>query len=429
MMKRINRCGMVVLIIAAFLLVATLGTSAAEKRIVRYWTGWTGFEAKELQKIIDDFNATHPNIEVRMTNVWGQYDKFLTAVAGGDPPEVASCVWTSQIAPFAARDALLPLDQYIKRDKIDPNDFMPGLWRSFDFEGHIYGMAATTNSTMIAYNKGIFREVGLDPNEPPRTLDELNKAIDKTTKIDKRGYIERIGYLPSSLYHWGLVFGGNFYDEAKHRVTANDPHIVSALEWLGSFAKRYDIRKLQAFQAGFGARQSPNNPFFVGKQVMVDAGEWQISEARRYAPKLDFAFFPAPPPAGGRKNVTIFEGSMFVIPKGSKYPDEAWEFIKYITGPEASERFCYALQNISPRKKVAYMDKFTKDPRFKMGIDLLAGENAYGPIRIPVADTYYAEMAKAVDYVRQGQKTAKQALDDLTKLVQGELDQFYASKK
>ena len=132
----------------AILLIAMLAVTAlAEKKIVRYWTGWTGFEAQELQKIIDDFNSAHPDIEVRMTNVWGQYDKFLTAVAGGDPPEVASSVWTSQIAPFAAREALLPLDEFISRDGVRAEDFMPGQWRSFGFDGKIYGMAATTNST------------------------------------------------------------------------------------------------------------------------------------------------------------------------------------------------------------------------------------------------------------------------------------------
>ena len=64
------------------------GAASSGQAFLNYWTGWSGFEFDELQRQVDKFNeANKDKIFVNMTTVFGQYDKVLTAIAGGNPPD------------------------------------------------------------------------------------------------------------------------------------------------------------------------------------------------------------------------------------------------------------------------------------------------------------------------------------------------------
>jgi len=394
----------------------------ADKVQLSYWTGWTGYEFDELQKLIDKFNAAHPAINVKMTTVSGQYEKVLTAIAAGNPPDVVSAVWEHQLASIADRGGLLPLDAYAKNAGYKAEDFAPAIWRMTHYKGKLWGLATTFDSQFIIYRKDIFRKVGLDPAKPPQTLAELTHAIDVTTAVDSKGNLTRLGYDPGDLYWWGLVFGGSFYDEKNHKVTANDPKIVAALDWMGQLAKKVNYNKVSSLRSGFGQYLSPDNAFFVGKIAMDTVGEWFVAIAKRYAPNLDYGCFPAPPPPGGRTNTTNFDGSIFTIPAGVKNPAASWEFIKYICSPATSYAFCKAINNVSPFPAVSSKPEFSKNECFRLGIKLLNGPNSFGPVQMPVFSQYIDELTKAVSFVKHGQKSAKQALDDVTKTVQHQLD-------
>ena len=220
----------------------------------------------------------------------------------------------------------------------------------------------------------------------------------------------------------GKRFGGSFYDEANKKVTANDPKIVAALEWMASYPKKYGIEKLDAFAQGFGDYSSANNALFVGKQPITTAGEWMNGIAKQYAPDIPLGFWAAPPPEGGKEMVTVYGGSIFTIPKGAKNPDASWEFIEWLQRPENMERFDAAVGNLPTRKASASKPEFSERNGFKLSSELLNSPNAAGPIPIPQFDLYLTEMTKAADAAMRGTKTPQQTLDDLTKQIQAEVD-------
>ncbi len=94
-------------------------TYAQEQAFLNYWTGWSGFEFDALQALVDQFNEEHDNSYVNMTTVFGQYEKVLTAIAGGNPPDVVSAVWLHQLVQIASQGALTPLTAYAEAAGID----------------------------------------------------------------------------------------------------------------------------------------------------------------------------------------------------------------------------------------------------------------------------------------------------------------------
>ena len=401
--------------------------AAPEQAFLNYWTGWSGFEFDELQKMVDKFNEENDSIFVNMTTVFGQYEKVLTAIAGGNPPDVVSAVWLRQLLTLAARDGLMPVTAFAERDNVDAAEYYPQFWESWNWNNELWGLMITANANLIAWRPDLWEEVGLDPNSPPATAAELDEQALALEKVDENGNVERVGILPSGMLWWGRVFGGNFYDEASGQVTANTPENVAALDWLASYHLRLGPEKVAAFQSGFGDFMSTQNSFFAGKEAMYQAGEWFIQFQKQFAPDLVMNFMPAPAPEGGRENCTVFDGSVFTIPNGVQNPDASWEFIQFLSEPEIMGDFCFAIQNVPPKLAPASEERFVADPRFQMAVDLLNGQNAFGPPKMAVNDFLFNRLAEAESAVKQGQMTAQEALDRVNDEVQQELDRTLQS--
>jgi len=84
--------------------------------------------------------------------------------------------------------------------------------------------------------------------------------------------------------------------------------------------------------------------------------------------------------------------------------------------------FCFTIHNVPPKVAPAGADRFVSDKRFKLALDLLNGKNAFGPDKMPVNDFYATHLADAETAVKAGQMSAQDALDQVTKDVQEELD-------
>lgn len=399
------------------------GTALAKVKIT-YWTGWGGSELEDLKKIIDEgFNKKRTDIEVETVTIFGAYEKLLAAIAGGQSPDVVSAVWDSQLASLAARGALLPLDNFAK-GTIKGTDYWPKLWQAFHYDGNLYALAATTNAQFTSFNKAMAKAAGLDVNNPPNTTAELDQWARKLTKFDGKGNIEVLGYRPAGIALWGRIWGGSLYDEKNKKVTASDSKIVKALEWLQSYNKWLDPKKVAAFNSGLGNYWSPENPFFAGKVAMQDYGEWIVQFGQRYNPNLEYGIFPFASP-DGKANSTQFGGSMFVIPKNTKHPKEAWEFLKWVTGDEAVRKIGLAFTNMPPRiavaKEKAVMNAI---PVLKVTIPLMERGTAFTSLSMPVYEQYVAALGDAESAVINGGENPKKALDEVTTKIQQELDRL-----
>ena len=403
-------------------LVSGCGTATANGPVeIRYWTGWTGHEMDAQKKLVDRFNATHPKIRVRILSVAGSYQKVRLAFAGGATPDVCSAVWADELAGYAMRGVLHPLDEDMARSGRSVDEYVPGVARMLQYEGRTYGMAVTTNTNFLVYNKKIFREAGLDPERPPQSIAELDHAAEACTKYGPGGSFVRYGYRPAGLNLWAYVFGGRWYDPASHRVTADEPHNEAALRWLASYGDRYDITRMQSFESSFGSNATPNGPFFVGKVAMWQTGEWALEHIRRYAPGLEWGWMPLPYPPGGRPNTTGAGGSVFIIPSATHHPQEAWEFLDWLTRPAAVYQFCSDITNLPPLREVAKSPEFRQEPLFRFALDLDAGQNVFGPPGMPVWPRYTQEIGRVEDRAVFGRQDPHQLLQELQSRMEREL--------
>lgn len=401
---------------------------------VVYWTGWSGHELEIQRQLVDRFNKAHPKIHVRIMTVAGSYEKVALSFAAGNPPDVLSSMWLTDLAGFAMRGALTPLDDFLKASGRDiDKEFITPVARGLQYGGHFWGMMVTTNCQFLIANKKKFLEAGLDPSHPPKTMEELDAANARCAKNDAAGNLVQFGWRPGPLQLMGPTFGGSWYDPATQRISANDPHNVEALRYMVSYAKKYDANKLAAFEdmlsgsnLGYVSDIANFAGLFSGHATMLITGEFCQEFIDRYAPKdFEYFIFPVPAPPGGRYGAFEIGGSVFAIPRDAKHPKEAWEFLNYLSSPEAVKEFCMAIRNMPPLRSLLEQPEFNKTPMQVFAAKLLLGDSGVPPPSMPVWTYYMSQIARAQQEAILGGKDPKQMLDK----IQADVEAKFAKAK
>ncbi len=397
------------------------------------WNGWAEEIATRMEEFGKSFMGQHPNItlEWAFSNEWRE--KLLARVAAGDPPDVCYTNSTAQ-AGLASQGAFLALDDYIAQANLKRADFLPGMWDQSLWDGKLYAIPGGADFIALFYSKTAYKAAGLDPEAPPNTASELIEHSLKLLRRDAVGNLDRVGYGPNSwdLGQWGWIFGGEWYDATNNKITANDPKNVEALTWMVEYVKQLGADKLAAFQSSMPDQWSPGNPFMTGRSAYVLDGYWQRPILDDGAPDLEYGvtFWPTlngTPEERSRYNIG---GWMVGIGSGSTKSQAAWLFVDEVYVAEAWRMACETVNGCSLSGQ---MDQFTKcvidkigsgnrlAPYFHVFGETGLAATKYWPI-IPAGAFYYDEQVRAYDAAASGQKTPQEALDELTEVVQKEVD-------
>ncbi len=419
-------------------------TGAIEKRVrVVYWEKWAGFEGEAIDKTVAYFNRTNDKkIYVDITRIGDITEKIRTATAGGNPPDLAG-LFSIDIPVFAAQNALIPLDDMMDEAGIGPHTYIDAYYRLGVYRDKVWALPTTPSTWALHWNKNMFREAGLDPDQPPRTLEELEEFARKLTKVDEDGNIVQVGFLPTEpgwwKYSWGYWFGGRLWD-GEGNITANSPENLEAMRWVRRFAdgevyEGLGYRELDAFKGTFGEFASSGNAFFDGRVAMVRQGVWMAKFIEMFAPD-DFEFGVAPFPSKEpglhetHNAVTIGEADMIGIPQGARRPEEAFEFIKFLATPEGMEILCGGHGKNSPLVETSegwiedhpnpYIDVFT---------ELAESPRCYRPPPIGIWQEYLNAWARAFDDIWTRRRSPERALDELQAEMQRRLDHELERKR
>lgn len=401
---------------------------------ISYWEKWTKFEGKACADMVAAFNEKFKGrIAVELLTVSQIERKVLVAIAGGNPPDVAG-VYAFCVCPYADRNALAPLDDLLNEAGIRRDDYVPAYWDMCRHRGRMWALPTTPATVALHWNKRLFREAGLDPERPPRSIQELDQLAEKLTRRAPDGSLAQVGYLPQEPgwwnWAWGFWFGGQLWN-GKDTITADCPGNIDAFEWIASYSRKYGADNIRRFASGFGNFSSPQNAFLSGKVAMELQGVWMHNFIDMYAPGMEWAAAPFPraetpaglDPADPRQAVTIADADVIVIPRGSRHPKEAWEFIRFVNSQEGMEILCMGQRKFSPLAKVSsgFWEKHPH-PYIKLFRDLAESPAAVYTPQTGVLREYQRELNNAFDRVRLGSAEPAQALGEVRERIQNSLD-------
>jgi multiple sugar transport system substrate-binding protein len=403
------------------------GTSKSNSQVtIDFWFPWGGDFQKEFKaQVVDEFEKQNPNIKVKMTFVettgnTQASDKLLTAIAGGNPPDVA-LFDRFLIGSWAAKGSLTDLTGHVETSNIAPSDYYDGLWAEAVYKNKVYALPWGTDNRAMFYNKTLMKAAGLDPEKPPTTIEELDAMAAKIFKKGSGGKYDEIGFIPwmnqGFLFTQGWNWGGQW--EKNSELTPNDPQIVKALEWMAWYAKTYNVETLTSFSNAMG--QTGMNPFWTGKVGFVYDGNWILNDLSKYKPTFEWGVAPMPAPSGAAP-VTWAGGWSYVIPKGADHEKEAWEFIKFVAHKEGTVHWAKrptAGNDITAMPAVNEELNLGANPNLKVFLDLMP--KAYTRPVTPVGAFLWNETFRVQDLAINGKASPQDLLDEVKKNVDTEL--------
>lgn len=414
----------------------------SDRREVVFWHFWGGADRTIVEDVVARFNRSQDQHFVRAIAMPGNnLDlKLFLAVSGGEPPDLINQD-DPIMADWASRGALMPLDEVASPGEVERLRawLVPAARQLGTYDGRMYALCNGLDIRALYYNQTVLDEFHL---APPETLAELDQIAVTTSKFDDAGTPQRFGYLPDPrrLWAWGTVFGGDFYDEPTARVTADSEPIVRALDWMTSFRRRYGPAGVAAFRQGDQSLPGKSFPLLAGRYTMVMDGQWRVrdivasqdEQRRRGDAVTQYGVCPLPAPPGGRQRAGWVNGNFFVVPRGARNHDGAWQFMKYWSGfdgfESAAAATCRAGGWIPVSTQVTRQPEFqsylAEQPLFARFVELAASPHQIPTPVVPGAPFFQRtinEAASKAMYV-DAAPPVRDLLHDATLAIQTQLD-------
>jgi sn-glycerol 3-phosphate transport system substrate-binding protein len=397
---------------------------------IAFWHSMAGdIGGKSIPKLAEDFNASQDQCFVEPT-YQGSYDDSLNKLrAGLQSNDIPAVVQLFDIATRLMVDLQVakPVQDFMDAENFDTADFEPNVLAYYTIDGKQYSMPFNTSTPLLYYNKDMFEAAGLDPEQPPRTFDEVAQYAEQLTQRDDAGNVTVSGGA-FAIYGWFveqfLAVSGAYYADNENgraepatEAVFNSPEGVRILQWWkdmvdsGSFGNygRTTVDTRNAFLAGQTAMFIDSTAVLRG---MIDGSADKFELGTGWLPRPDEAAFDN---AG-----TIIGGASLWILNGRPMEEQecAWQFIRFLTEP-AQQAFWHTESGYFPIRKAGYDEPLAQEwrakyPQFQTAIDQLhAAPNntvTQGAL-IGVFPTARQTVETAIEEVLAGQATPQEALD------------------
>jgi len=339
--------------------------SSAEKVELTFWTWSTN-----MQKTVDKFEASHPNITVKVQNVGvgdDEYTKIQNAVdAGTGGPDLAQMDYNA-VPNFVLTGALADVTKSGATQMADT--FLPGVLSLVQKGDGIYGIPQDFGPAVMFYRKDVFDEAKV---AVPTTWDEYAKAAVAIHKHNPKNYI--------TFFEPGLVdaaYAGLWQLQAKPWELTSDSAVTFDLK--SAKATQWADYWDNLNQQGLTIESSQGSDEWfkqLGKGQIATwvTGAWGLGALTGQLPDNSGLWRVAPQPVwnAGDTGASQYGGGATVILQQSKHKEAATEFALWMNGSTEGVESLKTDLGLLPTTTAAWGDASFVDEKF----DYLGGQQA-----------------------------------------------------
>jgi multiple sugar transport system substrate-binding protein len=313
-----------------------------------------------LREVVQGLAAgTGPDIFM-INNTWvpAQKDKMVPVETANDLLEKQSLAKIMTLRDFG--DTFVPV---AKKDLVS---------KDVDGQERIYGVPLWIDNLAVFYNRDLFNTAGLTPPPKNWTWQQITPQsasfesyASKITKIDQYGNIVRAGaamgygknvhragdILAVLMMQMGSPVVNEEWDAVFNtRITSSDGTSFSPGETALSFYSKFSDKRQPAYSWNKEQWQSLDD-FTRGHLGMMINYSNQINTIKAKAPSLNFGIAHLPKVNENSKTVNF--ASYWALAVSKQATDqkaiECWNFLKFLTDTEQSDKYVQKTGRISPR--------------------------------------------------------------------------------
>lgn len=337
------------------------GVTAADLQGVKveFWHVWSRGVGEELQRMVDEFNATNEwGITVEAINQGGygeMFDKMNAAINSGELPDIVVGYQNQMAAWDLAGDIIADMNEYVNDPVFglteeEQADFYPVFWSQDVINGKRLGMPVLRSGQYMFYNVTWAKELGFDG--PPTTPDEFyeqacaayqaNLNDDNPDNDGTGGWVVNSG--ASAILGWIWAFGGDVVDE-NGMYKFNTPEAEEALRYL---------KKLFDDGCAWISESRYPNPEFATRQALFTTSSqagipYQLKAFEDSGVTDEWTLIPFPS-ATGTPVINVYGPSFAMVRSTPEEQLAAWLFIKWFVSPENQAKWIEASGYFPTRK-------------------------------------------------------------------------------
>jgi multiple sugar transport system substrate-binding protein len=303
------------------------------------------------QQMLEQFHETHPDIHVFYTRDPDYpYEEMADDFAAQTPPDVfQGCCEYFPI--WMQKGYLLDLGPYIEAD-LDRStlaDWDSAHYRALSTsDGRQFGLPKYQGTLALYYNKDLFDRYRVPYPDDQWTHGDYYLAMRRFV-VDRARLGENVVWGSMLNVAWDRIqvhinaWGGHIVDPSDStRSLMHQAEALAALQWIRDrmwgdkvMATRLDVQG-----------DSPRNAFIRGKVAMVEEGSWALKDILEGA---TFRIGVTTIPAGPASKVTLSTTDAYAIYRETRYPEAAWELLKFLISAEYS-RAMARIQLLQPAR-------------------------------------------------------------------------------
>jgi ABC-type glycerol-3-phosphate transport system substrate-binding protein len=395
---------------------ATVATALAEGEPVEVvYQNWTARDEEMPweRELIAKFEESHPNIKIKLSVVpYAQHhDKIVVATKAGSPPDVFEMIPENMIG-FAAQNVVLNLDDYVTKEggTSFSDQYFPSAWAMGHQWGHTYGLPWRYGVSCMFLNVKMFEDADVPiPDGETWTYDDMLAIAKKLTNPDKGQYGFGFSGTKDSFgtsWEWmGHLFaneGGILADDGT--VLINNNAAVESLTWWAELLTKHQVVPPETATLDEGALV---DMLGRGQVAMWNNGPWYINNFRNSYPDTKIATAAMPK---GKQDGASAGGTLLAVSSLTKHPDEAWEFIKFMTSYDILKEWATRGYYMPTRGDVLE-EAMYQEPPMKAFSDSALRPNSRVLGQYPEVSTLLTVLHGHMQEVYLGLKTPKEALD------------------
>ncbi|MFD5325165.1 extracellular solute-binding protein [Streptomyces sp. NPDC127092] len=325
------------------------GDAAGGRTVLDVWLMRDSVSAAFQQEFEAGFEEDHPEIDVKIQiQEWeGIGEKVTAALASNDAPDVIE-VGNTQVAQYAQSGGLTDFTGRV--GELGGDSWLTGLAEPGAYEGRQYGIPYYAANRVVIYRTDLFRQAGIDAD----TIRTREQWIAATEKLDQGG-TQGI-YLPGQSWY---TLSGFIWDEG------GDLAVESGGEWKGGLDSPAALRAMEFYRRlqalGKGPKDSdeaqPPQAEAMAKgqiaQIIATPGGASVVAEKNPDLKGKLDFFPIPGKSAATPGAVFTGGSDLVVPAVAAHQQEAFTFLKELTGDAWQKKLALAMSYVPNRTTLA----------------------------------------------------------------------------
>ncbi len=323
--------------------------------------------------VVEAFSRENPDFTIERSegNTTGDFSQDYISLAGLIAANSAPDVFSTCMSAIGGyyTDLFMPLQEYVDIDpEFNTDEYDTQTFKLTSFNDKIYFFPLSYTTQILAWNKDLFEDVGLDKEKPPTTWSEYKEYCERLVKISTTGALEKIGVYPPHFRwdHWHVASTGKHYvDKTGLECYWNTPEFVELLEFARSLSDTFGGMKM--IEDGWWW-------YLMGNVGMGDISADGISSLGGANFEAGIARLPMPDDATEYYSAADCD-SYIAIPRTAKNPKGAWKFIKYtMTDGRIEDELKNYLDHPDTYKSGYIVHKPTREKLYTLLEDIITAE-------------------------------------------------------